>query len=68
MILDVRTASIATGVPVRTIQRWVLLGRIIDHGDGLTFRVDVDEIAQLAELRHSRGTGRLAKQPRSGVR
>lgn len=52
MILDVETAHIATGVPVRTIQRWVQNGWLIDHitrGRGIT--VDVDAVLELAEKR-----------------
>ena len=59
MILDVATASIATGVPARTIQRWALAGRLIDHGDGLRIRVDPDEVAELQSLRATRKGGRL---------
>lgn len=59
MILDVLTAAIATGVPARTIRRWALLGRIIDHGDGLHILVDVDEVMELAELRDARSDRRL---------
>jgi len=59
MILDPATAAIATGVPARTIRRWVLLGRVIDHGDGLHIRVDVDEIAQLRDIRATRPSRRL---------
>ena len=59
MILDPATASIATGVPVRTIQRWALIGRINDHGDGLTIRVDVDDVAELDAIRNARKGRRL---------
>lgn len=59
MILDPATASIATGVPVRTIQRWALSGRLIDYGDGLTIRVDPDEVAELRDLRDSLTVRRL---------
>lgn len=58
MILDPATASLATGVPTRTIQRWVLTGRICDHGDGLHIRVDPDEVIELEEMRIRNG-GRL---------
>ena len=67
MILDTATASIATGVPVRTIQRWVLKGLVVDHGDGLHLRVDVDEVVNLAELRDTRQGRRLPKSRDSGV-
>jgi len=67
MILDPATASIATGVPIRTIQRWTLRGLLTDHGDGWHIRVDVDELAALAESRATRGTGRLPKVTDSGV-
>jgi hypothetical protein len=59
VILDPATASIATGVPVRTIQRWVLDGRLTDHGDGLTIRVDVDDVAELDAIRNTRKGRRL---------
>lgn len=59
MILDPATASIATGVPARTIRRWALVGRIVDHGDGLHILVDVDEIAELRDLREARRDKRL---------
>lgn len=59
MILDPATASVASGVPLRTIQRWALAGRIVNHGDELRLRVDVDEVVELAELRTTRGNGRL---------
>ena len=59
MILDPATASIATGVPVRTIQRWVLDGRLADHGDGLTIRVNPDDVAELDAIRNTRKGGRL---------
>lgn len=63
MILDVETVSVATGVPVRTIQRWVQNGWLTDHterGRGIT--VDVDELLELAERRPH---GRLLDPPRS---
>lgn len=59
MILDVRTAEVATGVPARTIRRWALTGRLIDHGDGLHILVDVDEVAQLRDMRDTRSDRRL---------
>jgi hypothetical protein len=59
VILDVATASIATGVPARTIQRWALDGRITDHGDGMTIRVDPDEVEELRNLRDSLTPRRL---------
>jgi hypothetical protein len=59
VILDPATASVATGVPTRTIQRWVLTGRIIDHGDGQHLAVDAYEVAQLATLRDARKGQRL---------
>lgn len=59
MILDVATASIATGVPIRTIQRWALDGRLADHGDGLTIHVDPDDVAELRDMRNARKGGRL---------
>lgn len=59
MILDPATASLATGVPVRTIQRWALGGRIVDHSDGGRLLVDVDEVVELATQRTTRGSGRL---------
>lgn len=61
MIVDPATASIATGVPVRTIRRWVLQGRMVDHGDGLRILVDIDEVAQLQDIRATRKDGRLPK-------
>jgi hypothetical protein len=61
VILDVLTAEIATGVPARTIRRWALLGRIIDHGDGFTIRVDVDEVTQLRDMRDARPGHRLPR-------
>jgi hypothetical protein len=59
VILDPATASIATGVPTRTIQRWVLTGRITDHGDGLTIRVNPDDVAELDAIRNTRKGRRL---------
>lgn len=59
MILDPTTAALATGVPARTIRRWALLGRIVDHGNGLHIRVDVDEVIQLRDLRDTRKDHRL---------
>lgn len=67
MILDVRTASLATGVPVRTIQRWVVEGRIVDHTTGARLLVDVDEVVELAELRNTR-KGWLPIRRENGVR
>lgn len=64
MLLDPATASIATGVPRRSIQRWALAGRIVDHGHGGRLLVDVDEVVELAELRATRAGGRL---PMSGT-
>lgn len=61
MILDVRTAEIATGVPARTIRRWALLGRLVDHGDGLHIQVDVDEVIELRDIRDTRTDRRLPK-------
>lgn len=55
MILDPATASIATGVPTRTIRRWALTGRLIDHGDGTHILVNPDEVAELNELRRANG-------------
>jgi hypothetical protein len=50
-LVDPIAASRCTGVPVRTIQRWVRYGRIIDYGDGQKILVDPGEIQQLADLR-----------------
>lgn len=63
MILDVETASLATAVPVRTIQRWVQNGWLIDHterGRGIT--VDIDAVLELAGRRPH---GRLLVPPRT---
>lgn len=60
MILDPATASLATGVPTRTIRRWALMGRLVDHGDGMHILIDPDEVAELEELRHANG-GKLPK-------
>lgn len=62
MILDVATASIASGIPIRTIQRWVRNQWLTDHSDGTrAILVDVDELVVLAETRPN---GRLLS-PRS---
>jgi hypothetical protein len=53
--LDPRTASAATGIPTRTIQRWALTGRLADHGDGWNIRVDPYEVLELAEMRGQGG-------------
>lgn len=47
-------ASIATLVPVRTITRWVDLGRITSDYDGMTL-VYVEEIEELDALRDTLG-------------
>lgn len=57
MILDPITASVATGIPVRTIQRWVQKGWLTDHGER-AIRVDVDAVVALADTRPG---GRLPK-------
>ena len=49
-------ASWCTGVPVRTIQRWVRYGRIIDYGDGHTILVDPREVQELSDLRDTLGS------------
>ncbi len=59
MILDPELASIVTGVPTRTIQRWVLRGWIEDHGDGQHIRINAYDVAELATLRDSRKGHRL---------
>jgi hypothetical protein len=53
VILDARTASLATGVPVRTIQHWARVGRITDHSDATRLHVNVDEVAQLRDTRNA---------------
>ena len=63
MILDVATASIATGIPERTIQRWVNSGWLTDHSPGeRRITVDVDAVVELAEKRPH---GRLLEPPRT---
>lgn len=56
VVVDPPVASVATGVPVRTIQRWVLRGLLTDHGDGLRLLVDIEAVQELAETRRN---GRL---------
>lgn len=49
--VDPVAASRCTGVPIRTIQRWVRYGRVIDYGDGRIILVDPGEVQQLSDLR-----------------
>jgi hypothetical protein len=56
--VDPVAASRGTGVPVRTIQRWVRYGRLLDYGDGEKILVDPGEVQQLEDLRETLG-GRL---------
>lgn len=49
--MTVRDVAHLTGLPVRTIQRWVLCGWLKDYGDGLTYMVDAREATDLAEQR-----------------
>jgi hypothetical protein len=58
VIIDPRTAELITGVPVATIQRWVLRGWITDHGDGQHIRVNAYDIAHLANQHHQRTRAR----------
>jgi excisionase family DNA binding protein len=49
-------ASAATGIPLRTIQRWARDGWLTDYGSGRNVRVDLDDVMELAE---ERPNGRL---------
>lgn len=53
--VDPVAASRGTGVPVRTIQRWVRYGRLLDYGDGRSILVDPGEVQQLEDLRITLG-------------
>jgi hypothetical protein len=53
--VDPVAASRGTGVPVRTIQRWVRYGRLLDYGEGRSILVDPGEVQQLADLREMLG-------------
>ena len=50
-LMSVRDAAHITEVPARTIQRWVLNGWVTDHGDGLTYLVDIRDVTALSEQR-----------------
>lgn len=52
---DPIAASRGTGVPVRTIQRWVAAGRLVNYGDGRAILVDPAEVQELEDLRVSLG-------------
>lgn len=53
--VDPVAASRGTGVPVRTIQRWVRYGRLLDYGDGHSILVDPGEVQELSDLRDTLG-------------
>jgi hypothetical protein len=50
-LMNVRDAAHVADVPLRTVQRWVLLGWLADHGDGMTYLVDIRELTALDEQR-----------------
>ena len=61
--VDVIAASRGTGVPVRTIQRWVQYGRLLNYGTEQAILVDPGEVQELDDLRATLG-GRLPKWQR----
>jgi hypothetical protein len=50
-LMNVRDAAHITELPVRTIQRWLLNGWLPDHGNGVTYLIDMRELSELAEQR-----------------
>lgn len=62
MRVPLSLAAEACSVPVRTLRRWAEQGRLTAEHDGRRWLVDLDEVAQLDELRDSRN-GRLDGRP-----
>lgn len=58
MRLPLADAAAATGVPLRTLQRWVADGRVTVKRRGKAWLVDPLEVDELVEMREQRG-GRL---------
>ena len=59
-LVDPVAASRCTGVPLRTIQRWVKLGRITNYGTNRAALVDAGEVQELDDMRDALG-GQLPK-------
>lgn len=55
MRVSLAEAVVATGVPLRTLQRWVAEGRVTVEQRGRAWLVDPLEVDQLAEMRERRG-------------
>lgn len=51
ILVVIRDAAHITKVPVRTIQRWVCRGWLIDYGDEQAMLVDLEKVTTLAEAR-----------------
>ncbi|HEY9371517.1 helix-turn-helix domain-containing protein [Streptomyces sp.] len=43
-LIDSHAAAVAVGVTVRTIQRWVRSGRLVNYGRGNAILVDLDTL------------------------
>lgn len=56
ILVDPAAAAAGTGIPPRTIRRWVTSGWIARHGSPRRLLVDLQEVAKLAETRRD---GRL---------
>lgn len=59
-LVDAEAASRCTGVPLRTLQRWVEHGRVTNYGTADAILVDAAEVQELADLRDLLG-GQLPK-------
>lgn len=64
MRVGLADASLVTGVPVRTLRRWVAQGRLTAVRRGRVALVEPAEVDELAEQREVRAGGRLAKWER----
>lgn len=58
MRLPLPDVADATGVPLRTLQRWVADGRVTVEQHGRAWLVDPLEVDELVQMRERRG-GRL---------
>lgn len=55
MRLPLAEAAAATGVPLRTLQRWATDGRVTVEQRGKAWLVDPLEVDELVEMRERRG-------------
>lgn len=64
-VAAVKTAQIGTGVPARTIRRWITEGRLTSMMTNGVYYVRLSEVEQLRDLRDTRGYLRPKRLPKA---